>query len=261
VERHYIIPFSQMPTTRAAISRGDAITPDELESFAISMTSPSDVTLLRNLLLGSDGDRAGWTCLALYAAGGIGDLSTEIRRWLFIDDNGDRIHTAGPVVLASSVTDLFDATAFRVLLEFAGRYTVRLELEPLLKSFGDEASVCALLKMPRSDQINKTLASKRLTENRKAWLLRTYIDSPLVQQYLYDSARGGSLEAVASLFFVHGSLPWTLFERIRATEQSEVRILSNLVQENLARGAIPDELLSGIIEQNPALKSDVGDAL
>ena len=110
------------------------------------MLSTSDATILRHIVSDpTDGDRAGWAVLALYSMGGFGDLSTEILLWLFVDDNGDRIHTAGPVVLASCVADLDDATACRILFEFAEKFTVKLELEPLMKQLGDEDALLSFL--------------------------------------------------------------------------------------------------------------------
>jgi hypothetical protein len=104
MEHHYVIPFDELPAAGAALAKGDPVSPDFLESFAFSMLSQADVTVLRKIVSDrNDGDRAGWACLALYTAGGIGDVSTELRPWLRVEDNGDRIHTAGPVVLASCV--------------------------------------------------------------------------------------------------------------------------------------------------------------
>jgi hypothetical protein len=210
----------------------------DYNTFAKSMVSSRDAWLMRRLARETtSGQIAGNVFLELWTMGGIAALTPDITVWLERDDDGSDALVSSGVVLAGMARDLADGTAMRALFEYVHHDDIRINRDRLLEKIGRERAM-ALLEMSREEQLADVLERLAVAPSaRGLWLLKTYVEMPVVADYLRHFAALGRIEALVSYFFCDRIVDWTLFDALKPRSADDWRLVVNLVIENVARGA------------------------
>jgi hypothetical protein len=210
----------------------------DYKAFAKSMVSSRDACLMRRLARETtSGEVAAEVFLNLWTMGGIGALTPDITVWLERDDDGSDALVFSGVVLAGMARDLADGTALRALFEFVHHDDIRINRDRLVDKIGRERAM-RLLEMSREEQLEDLF--ERLGDAPSArglWLLKTYVNIPVVAEYLRHHAALGRLEALVSYFFGDRAIDWSLFNALKPQSVDDWRCVVNLVAENVHRGA------------------------
>jgi hypothetical protein len=215
-----------------------ALKPVDYGLFARSMVSRKDAGLLRQTARVTDsGEIAGEIFRNLYTQGGVGNLTGDVTVWLERAEDFSDVLVSGALVLWGQACDLYDGTALRALFEFSHHESARINRDRVLDDIGSSRSL-AIMQMSREEQVAKVIsAGGESPSNRLLCLLRTYVDMPLVQQYLGRFIRAGSLAALNSTFFLDATVPWELFDSLKLGNYDRRRLAVALAIENCVRGA------------------------
>lgn len=219
--------------------------------FARSMVSSRDAFLMRRAAhKTASTDIAGRIFLEIFTMGGVGSLTPDMSPWLRREeDDGDLLVQAG-IVLGALVRDLADGTAMRALFEFRYHDDIRRNLDRIKDELPDDR-IAALLRMSLVEQVEDRIDSWGENPGARAlWMLRTYVDMPVIRNYLRRFIALGSVSALASVFFTDEVVEWTSFDRLVYHAPYQRRIAINLAIENVARGASVDDLRRSLYFQS-----------
>jgi hypothetical protein len=215
-----------------------ALKPVDYGLFARTMVSSKDAQLLRRASrVTESSEMAGEIFRNIYTQGGVGNLTGDISVWLEREDDFSDVLVYGALVLRSQACDLYDGTALRALFEFSHHESVRINRDRVLADIGAPQSR-AIMQMSREEQVAKLIGTGGDSpSNRLLCLLRTYVDVPIVQQYLGRFIRDGRLSALNSSFFLDVTVPWEIFDTLEIESYDRRRLAVALVIENCVRGA------------------------
>ena len=215
-----------------------ATKPVDYGLFARSMVSRNDARLLRQAArVTESGEMAGEIFRNLYTQGGVGNLTSDVTVWLEREEDFSDVLVSGALVLWCQARDLYDGTALRALFEFSHHESARINRDRVLDDIGASQSI-AIMQMSREEQVANVIgAGGESPSNRLLWLLRTYVDMPIVQQYLGRFIRAGRLSALTSSFFRDVTVPWELFDNLEIESYDRRRLVLALAIENCVRGA------------------------
>lgn len=249
LDESYIAPYRVLNRMRQELVELKQL--DDYGLFARSMVSSRDAFLMRRAARKtSSTDIAGRIFLEIFTMGGVGSLTPDMSPWLRREEDDSDLLVQVGIVLAALVRDLADGTAMRALFEFHYHDDIRRKLERINEDVTDDR-IAAILRMSLVEQVEDRIESWGENPGARAlWMLRTYVDMPLVRDYLHRFIALGSVSALASVFFADEIIEWTSFDKLVYNAPYQRRIVINLAIDNVARGATVDDLRRSLYFQS-----------
>ena len=233
------LTWERLEEVRAMLARRAPCSISEFDAFCVSVTSPDDVGVLREIVLRSPVRTAAFAAFNLLWFAGFGDIADLLRVRLrsisgeFMNDMDETV----PALMLKCAKELFDVSAVRFLYEFQHRPSFAEEFAQLATVGSLPIPQCFL--WTRQEQISRFLAEigrEYLTDD-ESMRCRNFVDDDRVFDLLVREVDRGSLTALSSLLFKEGVVSWDLFGLVRPADDRQRNILRNLTFENLKRGA------------------------